>query len=174
MRHHAPEPIELASTNGGWQEMTVTGAKKNSQGRDNLFSKLGQTERALGGDVYEMERRHANIQRVPAECGRLPKARERDERILSEDGPARNGRRVPHDGGRSQSAFYPEPPPPIRHCRGHERSVQKDTIREAQSHGWRGPQGFVNATHVVMCDYSDMCRHAGLPGSQMRSQRSLN
>src|SRR5262249_26266969 len=95
------------------------------------------------------------------------RARERDQRILSEDGPARNGRRVPHDGGRSQSAVYPEPPPPIRHGRGRvcwrnrERSVQKvanrpHTIRETQSHGWRGPQGFVNATHVVVRDYSDM------------------
>src|SRR5262249_15469984 len=88
------------------------------------------------------------------------RARERAQRILSEDGPARNGRRVPHDGGRSQSAFYPEPPPPIRHGRGRvcwrnrERSVQKVanrplTIRETQSHGWRGPQGFVR--HMLWC-----------------------
>jgi len=129
--------------------------------KDNLFSKLGQAERVLGDDVYESERRYANIQRVPAECRRLPKTRERDQRILSEDGPAGNGRRVPHDGGRSQSAFYPEPPPPIQHGRGrvcwrnHEPGVQKianrpHTIKETHSDGGRGPQGFVNATHVVI------------------------
>jgi len=51
MRHHAPEPIELASTNGGWQEMTVTGAKKNSQGRTAwVLFELGQSFQQIRTD----------------------------------------------------------------------------------------------------------------------------